>query len=89
MDVLLNPAVKIDKTVDTLSMLKTFKDFGLNYWSSWPRYEQIGEMRWYRNVKPVDEGFAGISKQYKKLSLQFLVGYSTDFIHVITDQDFI
>jgi hypothetical protein len=86
MDVLLNPVVKIDKTVDTLSMLKIFRDSGLNYWSSWPRYEQIGEMRWHRSVKPVDEGLAGISKQYKKLSLQFLLGYSTDFIHVINDQ---
>jgi hypothetical protein len=89
MDVLLNPVVKIEKTVNTLSMLETFKDFGLNYWSSWPRYAQFGEMRWHRNVKPADEDFVGISKQYKKLSLQFLVGYSTDFIHVITDQDFI
>lgn len=89
MDVLLNPAVKIESTVNTLSMLKTFKDFGLNYWSSWPRYEQIGEMRWHRNIKLVDEGFADISNQYKKLSLQFLLGNSTDFIHVINDQDFI
>jgi len=89
MDVLLNPAVKIESTVNTLLVLKTFKDFGLNYWSSWPRYEQIGEMRWHRNIKPVEEGFADISNQYKKLSLQFLLGYSTDFIHVITDPNFI
>ena len=89
MDVLLNPAVKIEKTVDTLSMLKTFKDFGLNYWSSWPRYEQIGEMRWHRNIKTVDERFLNISTQYKKLSLQFLLGQSTDFIHIINDQEYI
>lgn len=89
MDVLLNPVIKIEKTVNTLSMLKTFKDFGLHYYSSWPRYEQIGEMRWHRNVKPVNESFTDILKQYKKLSLQFLLGNSTDFIHVINDQEFI
>ena len=89
MDVLLNPVIKIDKTVDTLSMLKTFKDFGLNYWSSWPRYEQIGEMRWHRNIKTVDERFSNISTQYKKLSLQFLLGHSADFIHIINDQEYI
>ena len=89
MDVLLNPAVKIEKTVDTLSMLKIFKDFGLNYWSSWPRYEQIGEMRWHRSVKPVDEKLIDISKQYKKFSLQFLLGHSTDFINIIDDGEFI
>ena len=89
MDVLLNPVVKIEKTVDTLSMLKTFKDFGLNYFSSWPRYEQIGEMRWHRNIKTVDERFSNISTQYKKFSLQFLLGHSTDFIHIINDQEYI
>lgn len=89
LDVLLNPVVKIDKTVDTLSMLKTFKDSGLNYWSSWPRYEQISEMRWHRNVKSGDEKFSDISTQYKKLCLQFLMGHSTDFIHVVSDQEYI
>lgn len=89
MDVLLNPVIKIDKTLDTLSMLKTFRDSGLNYWSSWPRYEQIGEMRWHRSIKPVDEKLIDISKQYKKFSLQFLLGHSTDFINIIDDREFI
>ncbi len=89
MDVLLNPIIKIEKTVDTLSMLKTFKDFGLNHWSSWPRYEHIGEMRWHRSIKSVDEKLIDITNQYKKLSLQFLIGHSTDFIHIIDDEEFI
>jgi|688.fasta_scaffold176345_4 hypothetical protein len=89
MDVLLNPVIKIEKTVDTLSMLKTFKDFGLNHWSSWPRYEHIGEMRWHRSIKSVDEKLIDITNQYKKLSLQFLIGHSTDFIHIIDDEEFI
>jgi len=46
-------------------------------------------MRWHRNVKIVNEKFSDISTQYKKLSLQFLLGHSTDFIHIITDQEYV
>jgi len=83
MDVLINPVIRFENGVDVITLLEKFQSLGLSYWNSWPRYEKTSDMRWHRKIQNLDDQLNVIALEHKKMSLQFLLGYSTDFMHAI------
>ena len=83
MDVLINPVIRVENGVNVILLLEKFQSLGLSYWSSWPRYEKTSDMRWHRKIQNLDDQLNVIALEHKKMSLQFLLGYSTDFMHAI------
>lgn len=55
LDVLLNPTMSFDRTIDTEWLLRLGNSIGLHLWQSWPNLKRFNNYEWHRDMKSPDE----------------------------------
>lgn len=76
-DVLLNPFVRLKYSVNLSSLLQDLYDFKLNFYSSWPIYDDATQVYWHKAPKQRSELMNYQIDHIQRSSLSYVLGENT------------